>query len=309
MKVCFVGLGSIGKRHIKNLSNICKDKSLELEIHALRTGFGKLENEIEELLYKVVYSYDELDDTYDACFITNPTFLHYETLDILKNRSKHFFIEKPIFNKLNLNIEKFLNDGNIYYVACPLRYTEIIRATNKIVTNEKTISVRAITSSFLPEWRKDTDYRKVYSADKDKGGGVILDLIHEWDYLTYIFGYPDNVKMLYGKYSDLDINSEDIAIYIASYPDMLMELHLDYFGRVTRRNLEIRTNMHEYVCDIAYGKIYCDNVLSEEFSELPNDKYIREMETFLDIVINNQESENNIVHAIKTMKIANAITE
>lgn len=75
------------------------------------------------------------------------------------------------------------------------------------------------------------DYRTVYSAHKDMGGGVTIDLIHEWDYLVELFGKPEKMYNFKGTYSHLEIDSDDLSVYIAQYPTLLCEVHLDYFGR------------------------------------------------------------------------------
>ena len=71
--------------------------------------------------------------------------------------------------------------------------------------------------------------------------GVSIDLIHEWDYLTWLFGFPDEVCNFRGKYSDLEIDSDDHSVYIAKYPDKQISLSLDYFGRIERREIELST--------------------------------------------------------------------
>ena len=73
------------------------------------------------------------------------------------------------------------------------------------------------------------------------GGGVSLDLIHEWDYLKLLFGKPRKHFYLCGTKSELEIDSDDIAVYIAEYTDKIVELHLDYFGRRSVRLLELFT--------------------------------------------------------------------
>ncbi len=60
---------------------------------------------------------------------------------------------------------------------------------------------RVICSSYLPDWRPGVDYRTVYSAHKAMGGGVTIDLIHEWDYLVELFGVPQQLYNFKGTYS------------------------------------------------------------------------------------------------------------
>ncbi len=303
MKVCFVGMGSIGKRHIRNFVSICVDRKVETEIHLLRSSHKELENEIKMLISKELYSYLDLDDCYDAIFITNPTYLHFNTMEQLKDKSRVFFVEKPVFDTTSIDISVLKPNENIYYIACPLRYTSVLLRAEKIIRKEKVYSARAISSSYLPGWRKNVDYRKTYSAHKKQGGGVRIDLIHEWDYLVSFFGFPEDIRFFSGKYSDLEIDSDDIAVYIAQYEDKLVELHLDYFGRKTRRSLEIRTKNHEYIFDITNMEVWEDGILIEKFQDELNDMYMREMENFFGIIYGERISNNNLTDAFLLLKI------
>ena len=95
MKVLFVGIGSIGTRHLKNLTAACAQRGIDLEVTALRSSLRPLAEETAQLIAKQI---TELDDTvYDLAFITNPTNLHYNAVKDLKGKAKFFFIEKPIF--------------------------------------------------------------------------------------------------------------------------------------------------------------------------------------------------------------------
>ena len=304
MKVCFVGTGSIGKRHIKNWVKICGENDEKIEIHLFRSTQKPLEEGILKCVQKIITNVDELDQTYTAVFITNPTYKHYDTIETFWNRTDTFFVEKPVFDSTKIDISKFHDSNKKFYVACPLRYTNVLLCASQIVKSEKVLSVRAISSSYLPEWRKGIDYRDTYSAHKDQGGGVRIDLIHEWDYILGMFGKPEKVYSLSGKYSDLEIDSEDLSIYIAKYPDKLVELHLDYFGRYVRRNLELRTIDNEYIFDIAYNRIYKNNHIVESFEEDGNDKYIREMRFFYNIIKGKARSTNDLYEALETMKVA-----
>ena len=308
MKVCFIGIGSIGKRHLQNLITCCNENGHSLEIHALRSNRNgkQLPTSFEQYIKRHAYAIDELDSHYDAIFITNPTDYHYETLINVANKSQYIFIEKPIFNTLDVDISKIpFKKDTVCYVAAPLRYCGVLQRLFEIVSPDDVYCARVICSSFLPDWRPDVDYRTIYSANKDAGGGVCIDLIHEWDYLHHFFGHPKKTHMLYGKVSDLEINSEDLAIYIAQYDNKLVEVHLDYFGRQTKRSIELFTKNGTICGDIANARItFTDGTAPIEFNEDRNTMYLREMNYFLSLVLNQQNtSTNNIEHAMQILSI------
>lgn len=305
MKACFVGTGSIGKRHIRNLREICREREIDLEIHVFRSSKDTLADDIARLVDKQIFDYRELRDTYDAIFITNPTSMHYQTLQDIGAYSNCFYIEKPLFETKQKDLSALnLSDKNTYYIACPLRYTNVMNEVRQVIAKEKAFSARAICSTYLPDWRQGVDYRKVYSANKEMGGGVCLDLIHEWDYLTHLFGFPDKVIKICGKYSDLEINSEDLAVYIALYKDMLVEVHLDYFGREPKRLLEVYTDQSSWTFDILHETVMKNGVLIKDMKEDGNQKYIRELNFFLDVCFSEETNTNPISYALRVMEIA-----
>lgn len=305
MKVCFVGLGSIGKRHLRNLAFVCKKNNIELEIHALRNTDRELDSDIKLIISKIANNIDDLDSDYDITFITNPTSMHYETINLFRNRTLNMFIEKPIFHSIDCNFKNLnLKNEGIYYVAAPMRYTNVIRELKKEITDENIYSVRNICSSYLPDWRKGVDYRNVYSAKKELGGGISLDCIHEWDYLIYLFGFPEKVLNIQGKYSELEIDSDDLSIYLARYNDKLVELHLDYIGKESRREIELITEKGLIVADFIKNEIrfsYKDKIVLENDDD---EIYIRELEEFLMMVNHKKVNTNNIEHAYEVLKIA-----
>lgn len=306
MKFCIVGAGSIGKKHIRNLRQIFLENGEELSIHLLRSGKSTLDVDIKKLIQKEVFETSKLDVYYDAIIITNPTFLHYDTLMELKNYSKNFFVEKPVFESHEKNIDDMeLPKDNVYYVACPLRYCSIIEEAIKILEKEKVFSVRAICSTYLPDWRPNVDYRNIYSAKKDEGGGVSIDLIHEWDYISYLFGKPLKIEKICGKYSDLEIDSDDIAIYIAKYKELLVEIHLDYFGRFPQRYFEIYTSGYVYKFDFINSRVYKDGEIIRQFNDEPNYKYLKEMKHFIQIMQGEAINQNDLFHALAVLQMGN----
>ncbi len=307
LKICFIGIGSIAKRHIGNLRYICWKRGIQLSIDAYRHSIGGLEAEGIEHTY---YSIDNVPCDYDIIFITNPTELHLDSLLKFHEKGRNFFIEKPVVSVSQLEKIKTFRGriGSIYYVACPLRYNAVIQYIKNNISIEDVISIRSISSSYLPEWRPGLDYRKTYSACRELGGGVSTDLIHEWDYLTYLFGWPKRVSSMLGKKSELEINSDDFAIYIAEFDDQIAELHLDYFGRKTIRQMELYMKNDTVIGDIVNNRVsyLCsgENVI---FHEERNDYQKRELEYFLDLVLGNTMPTDFIEHSIRVLKITQGI--
>ena len=303
IKVCFTGVGSIAKRHIRNLQTVCNVRGIQLQIDAFRhsvnsSSIDGIRNSFNEI--------EKVPSDYDIIFITNPTELHLKTLEVFHNKGKHFFIEKPVVSQKQIDLAKqfVLMDDVVYYVACPLRYNAVIQYIKKNVCVDDVISVRSISSSYLPDWRPGQDYRQTYSAHKDLGGGVSIDLIHEWDYLTYIFGWPNNVKCFIGKKSNLEIDSDDYAIYIAEFNRQIAELHLDYFGRKTIREIQLFTKEDTIIGDIANNKItFLTSGKVIEFKEERDDFQRRELAHFLDMVMGIKPVENGYEHGIKVLEL------
>ncbi|WP_243109370.1 Gfo/Idh/MocA family protein [Anaerophilus nitritogenes] len=306
-KIAIIGLGSIGSRHLLNIAKVLSEKNITYSIDLIRSNKGKgINEELKELIDKVYCSYEDVPKDYDVIFITNPTHLHYETIKQYVPNTKHMFIEKPVFDDANKSIKNLsLKRSGIYYIACPLRYTNVIQYLKNEVDLSKVYSVRVICSSYLPDWRPGVDYRNTYSAHLEEGGGVSIDLIHEWDYINYLFGKPKEVYNLRGKYSDLEIDSDDLSVYIAKYPKMLAEVHLDYFGRNNMREIQLFTKEDTIIADIANSEIrYMNNNKVISFKEERNDFQRKEIEYFFDVIKNKKENQNDIRTAINTLKIA-----
>lgn len=307
LNVCFIGIGSIARRHIKNLKTICNAYGIKLNIDAVRRSFKKKLGD-EGLSFRKVYTKcEELDMEYDVIFITNPTEYHIKTLIETMEYGKNFFIEKPISSVSRIKEAEAIQFKKkaVYYVACPLRYNAVILYLKNNVDFQKVISVRSISSSYLPEWRPGKDYRETYSASKELGGGVSVDLIHEWDYLTFLMGMPRKVFYMGGKKSTLEIDSDDYAVYIAEYLDKIVELHLDYFGRKTIRQIMIFTDDDTICGDLVNNRIeFMKTGKIIDFMEERDDYQIRELVHFLEMIEGKTESDNDIAHAINVLKLA-----
>lgn len=302
MKVLFVGLGSISSKHIKDLSEIAKERGMECDIAVLRRKIGDIPEELKPFGIRQIAEPD--GTVYDAAFITNPTNLHYAVLEQLKGSAKFFFIEKPIFERTGYDWQSLGISGANAYIAAPMRHSLTYKKLKEIADSNRVFSARIICSSYLPEWRPNIDYRKNYSAIKALGGGVTLDLIHELDYMAGLFGMPEKVVNIRGHYSNLEIDSDDLSVYIAQYADKLCEVHLDYFGRTYQRTCELYTAQGTFIADFGKNWIIQPDGTEIDCAGDGKTNLYAEMEYFLDFVEGKAEMNlNPPEHAVEVLKI------
>ena len=177
-KIAFVGLGSIATRHLKNVRAYLASQGDSCTVDLYRSSLGRpLADELQPLVNNIYLFADEIpsDRQYDVVFVTNPTSMHYETVERFAAHTKSFFIEKPVFDSTEVD-EKIFEaiKGIPSYVACPLHYNAVLQYVKQHVNPDDVICARAMSSSYLPDWRPGQDYRNTYSALISFMSGIIL---------------------------------------------------------------------------------------------------------------------------------------
>lgn len=211
-KILIVGYGSSGKKHHKILSSLCP----KADIRILRNQKSNSYKQSKKNFYKLV---DAISFNPQLSVIANPASLHiYYAIELAKIGC-HLFIEKPISNNLK-NIKYLIKLRDRYNLFIQIGYNlrfvqSLIYFKKQIETKKigKLYSVRCEAGKFLPSWRPKQDYSKSVSANKSLGGGVLLELSHEIDYLSWIFGEVSSISGLIYKHSNLKIDTED-SVYL-----------------------------------------------------------------------------------------------
>lgn len=304
--IAFVGMGSIGRRHIGNVCQLITSSGDSYNIDLYRSSMAReLPDDITALVANQYLCSEPVQKDYDMVFITNPTSVHLETALKFRSHTKSFFIEKPVFSDSNVSeavISKL--DEIPSYVACPLRYNPVLQYVKDNIDINRVVAVRAMCSSYLPDWRPGQDYRICYSAHTDMGGGVDIDLVHEWDYLTFLFGMPSEVYGVFGRYSQLEIDSNDTALYIAKNDRMTFELHLDYYGRKAQRTLEIFTDEETILCELYQGTVsFLKEGRTIQLNSERNAFQMAEIQHFFDIAEGRVKSDSNVAHGVKVLNL------
>ncbi|MEL5896005.1 hypothetical protein AAE250_21230 [Bacteroides sp. GD17] len=311
MNVLFTAVGSIGSRHINNLTALCAEKGIDLTIDAIRYSERELSSELRSKIRNEIRVQSQLESHYDILFVTDETRTHYDNIIRYRSLCEHMFIEKPIFDTLDYPIDEIKpqSDKSVYYVAAPIRFSNYYNQLRKLVDNNNVYSARIIFSSYMPSWQLGRDYRKSFRCFESRGGGVDIDLLHELDYALELFGKPEKVYRVAGKYSNLEMDACDLAVYILEYKDKVVEIHLDYFGRVRNRQTELYTQDDVIVVD--FNKHSTERRVtsqSEEYGE-ENQFYQNEMAYFIELVLSEGKmiNINTPSKAYQTLKVTKGI--
>lgn len=297
-KILFFGLGSIGTKHIKLLK-----KNYNYKIYAYRS---KNKNSKVNII-KIYDLKDAFKIKPDIAFITNPTHLHIETaISCLKAGIKYLFIEKPLSNTLN-NVEIFLREVEkskaIVYIGYVMRFNPVLKKLKKLVDERKDqiFYANTVCRSYLPKWRPGIDYKEMYSSKREQGGGVILDLSHEFDYNEWLFGKIKSISGKYGKISELEIDSEDICNVSLKFENtMNASIYLDYFSLDNQRTINIFTPKEEIVADLINNeiKIISEKKIKKETIQFEKEyMYQQQLKYFLEGVENKSKKISNLLNA------------
>ena len=231
--ILIVGLGSIGLRHLRIAREIFPKSRIAILRHQETKEIPKDANKVFHTLSDAIQFKPQI------AIICSPASIHIQISMALVQEGVHVLIEKPISNKKEgleeLNNEAVKNNC-VLMVGYNLRFLSSLNKFKNLIDNNfigDLYSVRSEAGQYLPSWR-DKDYRKTVSAKKSLGGGVLLELSHELDYLRWIFGDIEFVQAQLSKQSALDIDVEDTVHTIMTFKknykniNLIASLSLDF---------------------------------------------------------------------------------
>jgi len=301
VKVIFFGMGSIGWRHYRIMQKLYPD------FHYYAYKRERYENSP----LASIYSWDEVESiNADLAFICNPTDKHLDFALECAKRKINLFIEKPLSNSLEKvkELMYYVNLNRLHVlVGYNLRFHPIIEKIKGYIdsTNDHVIRFSAYCGSYLPDWRNN-DYKNSYSAKRAQGGGVVLDLSHEIDYCRWIWGNPEKVIGCYGKYSELEIETEDNLEVILQYRGKVGVIHLDYYRLYPRREVEVLTDQAVLFGDLING-IFSIKTRQSDTTEhvriYPDLTYEKQLTHLVGLLEGNSEPRCSLEDSVETMQL------
>lgn len=290
-----VGAGSIARRHIRNL----KIKFPQSEIVCVSAS-GRMLSPAEtgaDVIAADVLS--AINKGADAAIVASPAPWHISNaLDFLR-ADIPVLIEKPIahtFESMAPSMPELLDFSDKIEVGYNLRYTAAARKMKEILEQGncgRLLFALVDVGQYLPEWRRNEDYRKNVSARSVLGGGVLLELSHELDYIRWFLGPISSVFCDAGSSGTLDIDVEDrVDAVLRTIDGCVVNLHMDFLQRVPSRVCKIVAEKGTLMWDIYRNSVHWLNasggmdVLYEDANYDRNTAYLNELDQLCKIARN-----------------------
>lgn len=313
MKFLVIGLGSIGKRHIRNLlylkvkpSNIWGYDPREDRRNEVRNyGLSNFVNDLKDIKEKF----------FNGAFICSPTSLHIKQALLVGRQIKNIFIEKPLdsnldqINQLHKTVKKFNNKILITY---PFRFSEHANTFKKVVKKKvvgKPLYFKGEFSEYLPDWHPYEKYNSFYMAKKSLGGGSILDQSHILDMAHFLFGnFLEVINCYNTKISKLKVKSDDIAdIVLKTKSGVSGTIHQDMFGRKHKKFMEVYCESGNIIWDVYQCSVTIYDAKTKKSTIIRhkidhNKMYLNQTRHIFDIINKNTKPKITLEDGIHTLK-------
>jgi predicted dehydrogenase len=294
-------------------SDISVYRSRPVDIEAIEQGFG---------VCTFFNLSQALEQHPEVVFVTNPTALHLPTAIEAAEHGCHLFIEKPLSHSLHNTdtLVKLVEARQLTaMVAYNMRFHPALQKLQEMIVQRivgTILSVRSWAGQYLPDWHPNEDYRQSYVAKADLGGGVVLTLSHEIDYLLWLFGEVEQVVAVTAQAGDLEMSTESLAEIILQFKHgPIAQIHLDCHQRVPNRGCELIGSEGTIYCDLLRSEIqvYRPEANHPETISVPlhdpNQTYLGELTHFFDCVQRGEQPSPSLREGIAVLKIARAAHE
>lgn len=317
-RVLIVGYGSIGKRHYELAKHLLPFSEIKILRQKKFATFGNHKGKFLKNLSEVSAFNPNI------AVIATPASNHIKTAMYLAKYGVHLLIEKPISNRINgvSELIKLANQKNLILgVGYNLRHSQSLNFFKNFIIQKKignVLSVRCEVGQYLPEWRGRADYRERVSGNKKLGGGLVLELSHEIDYLRWIFGDVSWVRATILKQSDLDVSTEDYAHLVLGFANhktqnkFTASVIMDYFRRDHTRTCTVIGTKGTIIWDGIRGQVKTYSTTSKKFKVEFENKFDRnktfELEwiDFMESVTNCNNPKATAIDGLRVLEIIEA---
>lgn len=315
-KALVVGSGSIARRHLANFRQLLPGAEVgcvSASGRSLSDGETTATTQLQSMAAAIAWSPD-------LAVVASPAPLHLEHARQLLEAGVPVLIEKPLSDSLE-RVRAEAPLLTLYRdrieVAYNLRFLSSAKRMKTLIDDVcvgRILGIQIEVGQYLPDWRPQADYRSQVSANRSLGGGVLLELSHELDYLTWLFGRFDKVFCIATNSGQLEIDVEDRADILLSRGDLTAQVHMDFLQRRASRSCRVIGSTGTLQWDLIANRIVLeqpsgDVVLFSDPSVDRNDMYIELLRGFIELAAGRAAPRITLAEGMAVLELIDAIRE
>lgn len=319
MKFLIAGLGSVGRRHMRNLIALGEKDIILYRTHKATLPDDELAGYPVETDLRAALERHKPE----AVIVANPTALHLDAAIPAAEAGCAVLLEKPISHSMDRVGElqaAVKRSGAQVLVGFQFRFHPGLQRAKQLISDGeigRIISAHVHFGEYLPAWHPWEDYRKGYAARADLGGGVVATQCHSLDYLPWLVGPVEAVWGLIGKLSDLEVDVEDTAkIGLRFASGALGSIHLDYNQQPPAHRFEVIGTKGSLQWDLAAGAVRIYRAERKDWEAYPlpagwerNAMFRDEMRHFVAVARGEAKAVCPLEDGIRVLRLVEAVHE
>jgi len=300
MKFLVIGLGSMGKRRVRNLVALGHKNNV--------AGFDVRDDRRVEAKKYGISIFDNFEKAMnefkpDAFLISTPPNLHMYYAYIAEQNNIHCFIEASVVDaeKIFELANKIKNKKILMAPSCTMRYYPMPIKIKELINNGligKVLNFNYQTGQFLPDWHPWEKIEDFYVSNPDTGGCREI-VPFELTWLNDIFGDPKPLACVRKKLTDINADIDDIYHCILEYPNNVIgNLTVEVVSRPkATREIRILGSEGEIVYSADSNELRYINLHMDEWERInfdtgtvesgyinPEEPYINEIKSFVNAI-------------------------
>jgi len=319
-----IGLGSMGKRRVRNLKALGYNNVVGFDVREDRR------REVQETYSIIVESVLAIALTkfsFRAFIISVPPDIHYIYLNMAVELCIPAFVEASVVDTEMHELIQLANSKKVLIApSCTLYFHPAIKKIAEIIVGKVLGNITNIlyhSGQYLPDWHTYEKVSDYYVSKKDTGGAREI-VPFELTWITMLLGFPKRVTGIYKKTTEIE-GAEDIDDtynLLMDFGKMIFNLSVDVVSRCATRRLVINGDKKQLFWNWEDGAFKIFDPLQNGWTEtkyetlgaqkgynknITEQMYIDEIAAFVDAIEAGKKFPNNLEHDYRVLKLLYAV--
>lgn len=272
MKICVIGLGSMGKRRIRLLKEIGSDNM----IMGIDSNEERAAKTAEEYGIDCYSGLSDIPDGVDCAFVCTSPQYHASIIKECLEKDWHVFSEINLVSDLyeeNSNLAKQKNRV-LFLSSTPLYKEEMQILSEKVKRNGLPCAYQYHAGQYLPDWHPWDNLKDFFVSNKATNGCREIFAI-ELPWIQFVFGEIKNVQVIKRKLTSLNLDFPDTYLVQVEHENgNVGSLAVDVVSRQAVRRLEVYNEDLYIQWEGTPDTLYEKDIVSDVLRQIPAGEYI-----------------------------------